>query len=280
MQTQEPTAYNPEQKMLADAYRVHKINSSYMKGLHSGTSQLAVIRLAQGGRVSPEFWQQMCTGIDRTAPKPLGEMSLNIGPVEVSVHDILAMVSKIALDLTPRISLYPEMNLAIARALLDEPEMAATELDKIDTAVTVFHQVAIQFFNLACEWYLHSNEDTEARQMFSSLTANAVDIMLRSSIFHYVPEANQADCEALANKALADWAARHYEAAKAKPGPVNSYIPFVAIITAVVLSDIPNAEELLLASNAAIYNPEYKSLQDIDRAYIVFHQALGVAKAK
>lgn len=277
MQTQAPIDYTPEQKVLADAYRVHKVNASFMKGLHSGVAQLAVIRLAQGGRVAPEFWQQLCTGIDKFAPTPLGEMKLNIGPVEVSVHDVLAMVSTANLDLKPRVSLYPEMNLAVARSLMNEPEMAENELDKIDTAVTVYHQVAIQFFNLACEWYLHSTEASEARNMFSSLVANAVDIMLRSSIFHYVPEANQANCEAIADAALYQWAERHAEAAKAKPGPVNSYIPFVAIITAVVFSDIANAEELLLASNAAIYNPEYKALQEMDRAYIVFHQALGHA---
>lgn len=275
MNTQEQATYNAAQKRLADVYRVHKVNSSFMKGLHSGVCQLAVMRLAQGGRVAPEFWQELCTGIDKQTKSSLAEMKVNIGPVEVSVHDVLAMVSQAKLDLTPRNSIYKDMNLAVARALLGNDELRENDVDQIDTAVTVYHQIAIQFFNLACEWYLMNQESGASRQMFSSLVSNAIDVLVRSSIIHYVPETNTANIEDIVNGALQAWAVRHYEKAAEKPGPVNSYVPFVATMVALCFSDIEDADEILLASNAAIYNPEYKALQDVDRAYIVFHQAMA-----
>lgn len=276
MNVQESKTFNSAQLVLQDAYRVHKINTDFARGLYAGVSQLALIKMASGGLLRPEAWQQLCTGIDALTGRPLAEMEVEVGPSKHSVPNILAMLARMTFDWTPRPALFADLRVAITRTLFDTPADKEVTAHDVDIAIAVFNQVAMQMANLIAEWLLVGNQaDVEGRRLVIFHYAEATEIAYLSTITPYIGEHEVQQVSILARASLEAWANKHKAEAVANPAQVNGVIPFNAVLLGVVFRDIEKAEELLLCSTDVLYNPEYKDMRPVDRDYIYFHRALG-----
>lgn len=276
MNVQDANTFNAAQLILQDAYRVHKINTDFARGLYAGLSQIALIKIAAGGLLRPEAWQQLCAGIDVLTGRPLAEMEVEVGPSKHSVPNILAMLARMSFDWTPRPTLFNELNIAITRTLFVMPDDKEHTAHDIDIAISVFNQIAMQMANLIAEWLLVGKlDDVEGRRLVMFQYAEAAEVAYLSTITAYIGEREVQQISVLARASLDAWAQKHHAEAVANPAQVNGVIPFNAVLLGVVFRDIEKAEELLLCSTDVLYNPEYKDMRPVDRDYIYFHRAMG-----
>lgn len=275
MRVQTQNEFTPMQKVLAEAFRVHKINVTFSPALFPASAYMAIWGLARVGLERPHFWQEFAAGIDALTGKPLAEMRLKVGPTEFSVHDILSMLARMEFDLTPRQSIHNDFSLAIARTLLSDPDITANDADHVETAMAVYRQIAIQLMDLTAEWLLVNFGKAPSVVEAIAPIANAIDANLRSYLSLYIPEGMEIGLEEKLRVAIYDWASHYSPQAIANPGPVKGVVLWSGALLRTIMSDIPGAEEYLLSSSDVQYNKEYEGIPQVDRDYIYFHRVVG-----
>lgn len=277
MRTQTADQFTPMQTTLAAAFRVHKINVTFSPALFPASAYMSIWGLARLGRNSPPFWQEFIGGIDALTGKPLAEMQVKIGPATFSVHDILVLLSRMEFDLTPRNDIHGDFSVAVARALLANPDITSTDVDQVETAMAVYRQIAIQLIDLVAEWLLVNSGNASIVEAIGPI-ADAMEANLRAYLSLYIPAGMEDNLGYKLREGIYNWARHYGPQSVANPGPVKGVIMWSGALLRTILSDIPGAEEYLLSSSDVQYNKEYEGIPQVDRDYIYFHRVIGAVE--
>lgn len=276
MNVEKPESYSPIQKAMADAFRVHKINASLTPSLYPASAAFAIWGLTRMGVTNPAVWQELVSGIDRLTQSPLAEMAIEVGPGKFTVHNVLVLLSTMSFDLTPRLSIYDEFQLAVAQTLMGDASLTAENADGIETAMAVYRQLTVQLFNLVTEYMLVNYQSASLLQVVQPVTDGMAAIML-TYMGAQVPEAMRETLALDLRVAAMDWAAHYGPQVGETHGPLQGIILWNGVLLRTVLKDVEQAEEYMLSSSNVQYDEAYKALPQIDRDYIYFHRVVGSA---